>query len=267
MILATFTRLPRPTGLTFDSRHVLFNSESGTSMLCPRVAGIAGLLKALHPDWSPAVIKSVIMTTARVEDNTRKPMRNSSFQRATPFAYGAGHVQPNCAADPGLVYDMNATDYLHFLCALGYNSTVIDTFITGDDGPHACPARPRKPEDLNYPSFTAPHLSASSEPHTVTRRVRRVGEAPAAYDVRVSEPRGVSVSVRPSQLEFVAAGEEREFAVTFRAREGRFLPEEYVFGQMVWSDGVGRCSHRVRSPVVVRVVARRTSKTGGVPVA
>ncbi|KAF6995795.1 hypothetical protein CFC21_012238 [Triticum aestivum] len=262
-ILAAFTGLAGPTGLTFDSRRVLFNSESGTSMSCPHVAGIAGLLKALHPDWSPAAIKSAIMTTTRVQDNTRRPMSNSSFLRATPFAYGAGHVQPNRAADPGLVYDTNATDYLHFLCALGYNSTVIGTFM---DGPNACPARPRKPEDLNYPSVTVPHLSASGEPRTVTRRVRNVGAEPAAYDVRVREPRGVSVSVRPSRLEFAAAGEEKEFAVTFRARAGRFLPGEYVFGQMVWSDGAGRRRHRVRSPVVVRVGAHRTSKTS-VPVA
>lgn len=200
-----------------------------------------------------------------MQDNTRKPMSNSSFLRATPFAYGAGHVQPNRAADPGLVYDMNATDYLHFLCALGYNSTVIETFMAGqpggDDGPHACPARPQKPEDLNYPSVTVPHLSASGEPHTVTRRVRNVGTAPAAYDVRVNEPRGVSVAVRPSRLEFAAAGEEKEFAVTFRARAGHFLPGEYVFGQMVWSDGAGRHRHRVRSPVVVRVAGHRTNKT------
>jgi hypothetical protein len=177
-------------------------------------------------------------------------------------------VQPNRAADPGLVYDMGAADYLHFLCALGYNSSVIDTFMGGqpEDGRrdsdarrYACPATPPKVEDLNYPSVAVPHVSPSGEPHTVTRRVRNVGGAPAVYDVRVNEPRGVSVSVRPSRLEFAAAGEEKEFAVTFRAKQGSFLPGEYVFGRMVWSDGAGR--HRVRSPIVVRVADHRTNKT------
>lgn len=254
-ILAAFTGLVGPTSLPFDSRRVLFNSESGTSMSCPHVSGIAGLLKALHPDWSPAAIKSAIMTTARVQDNTRKPMSNSSFLRATPFGYGAGHVQPNRAADPGLVYDMGAADYLGFLCSLGYNSSVIETFM-GDDHrtntPHACTARRRpKPEDLNYPSIAVPHLSPSGKPLAVSRRVRNVGAGPASYGVRVDEPRGVSVSVRPARLEFAAAGEEKEFAVTFRARQGLYLPGEYVFGRMAWSDAAGR--HHVRSPLVVRV--------------
>jgi len=194
----------------------------------------------------------------------RKPMSNSSFLRATPFGYGAGHVQPNRAADPGLVYDANATDYLGFLCALGYNSSVIATFMGGAGGDgdgdghaaHACPARrvPR-PEDLNYPSVAVPHLSPTGAAHTVTRRVRNVGPGAGAatYDARVHAPRGVAVDVRPRRLEFAAAGEEKQFTVTFRAREGLYLPGEYVFGRLVWSDGPGG-RHRVRSPLVVRVV-------------
>jgi subtilisin family serine protease len=62
-VIAAWTRANSPTNLAFDKRRVAYNSESGTSMSCPHVSGIVGLLRTLHPDWSPAAIRSAIMTT------------------------------------------------------------------------------------------------------------------------------------------------------------------------------------------------------------
>ncbi|XP_059629034.1 subtilisin-like protease SBT5.4 [Cornus florida] len=229
----------------FDKQTVFpFNLLSGTSMSCPHVSGIAALLKAIHPDWSPAAIKSAIMTTASTIDNTGSPILNSSNIKATPFSYGAGHVQPNLAADPGLVYDMTPSDYKKFLCASGYETHKVQLFAKK----HVCPnfTDPLTILNLNYPSITVPELSGSA---TVRRTLKNVGP-PGNYKARVVSPQGFSVIVKPDVFKFTKGGEQKTFSVTLKEDQKNKKAsddEDYSFGELIWSDGV----HNVRSPIVV----------------
>lgn len=62
-IIAAYSEDVAPSTELFDKRRVPYITLSGTSMACPHVSGLVGLLKTLYPDWSPAAIKSAIMTT------------------------------------------------------------------------------------------------------------------------------------------------------------------------------------------------------------
>ncbi|XP_010251263.1 PREDICTED: subtilisin-like protease SBT5.4 [Nelumbo nucifera] len=239
-IIAAFTQATGPSDLPFDSRRVLFNSLSGTSMACPHVSGIVGLLKTLHPDWSPAAIKSALMTTARNRDNMREHIHGSSQDSGTPFSNGAGHVRPNRAMDPGLVYDVTIQDYLYFLCALGYSEDLIAKFANEH---YNCPKSTSLLE-FNYPAISVPSLYGSV---SLTRRVKNVG-SPGIYNVRIREPAGISVMVEPKRLIFNQMGEEKKYRVTLKIKEGGST-QNYVFGGLTWSDGV----HYVRSPIVVGI--------------
>lgn len=239
-------------------------------MSCPHISGVVGLLKTLYPDWSPAAIKSAIMTTgirpflsvsdadsfwaflhiyfpflfaARTRDDNMEPMLNSSYLKATPFSYGAGHVRPNQAMDPGLVYDSTVEDYLNFLCAIGYNETQLRKF---SKKPYKCP-KSSSLGDFNYPSITVPNLSGSA---TVSRTVKNVG-TPGTYMARIKAPAGISVKVKPHKLKFTEYGEEKRFSLHLKAKARR-VAEEYVFGGLIWSDG----HHYVRSPIVVKAQAK-----------
>lgn len=168
-----------------------------------------------------------------------EPMLNANHIKAGPFAYGSGHVRPNRAMDPGLVYDLTIDDYLSFLCGQGYNETQIKTFT---QGPFKCP-KPVNFINMNLPSITVPSLNGSV---TVTRTLKNVG-SPATYKARIRSPIGISAVVEPNSLEFKDVGEEKSFKITFKVEESK-APKDYVFGNLIWSDR----KHYVRSPIIVK---------------
>lgn len=178
------------------------------------------------------------------------PITKSDGLKASPFSYGAGHVRPNRAMDPGLVYDLSVKDYLNFLCGLEYNSTQLKIFA---GQPYTCPKHTTL-TDLNYPSISVPNLNTSI---TVTRTLKNVG-SPGAYRARVTAPPGISAIIEPRYLKFDKVGDEKSFNLTLKlnrknvARDEVFGPDRgYVFGQLTWSDR----QHYVRSPIVVKAAS------------
>ncbi|KAJ4780309.1 Subtilisin-like protease [Rhynchospora pubera] len=246
-ILAAWTDATGPTGLETDSRKTEFNILSGTSMACPHVSGAAALLKSAHPDWSPAAIRSAMMTTAGVNDNQNEQLVDEATDHvATPLDFGAGHLNLARALDPGLVYDLEDADYVSFLCAIGYDARTIQVIT---HVPVTCPRRKQLAENLNYPSISVVFSQTSgSRSKTVLRTVRNVGTKPEAiYNAKVelaSGMNGLKVAVRPETLSFTKAARKQSFAVTVTAAGPTSTP---VYGYLVWSDG----EHEVRSPIIV----------------
>ena len=218
LIAGTFTARPNA------------NSLSGTSMSSPHVAGLAALLRQQHPTWSVAAIKSALMTTT-----TGVKLANGSPD-LDRWGYGAGHVNPNGAASPSLVYDSGPADHARFMCGLG---------LTPPAGIGTCAALGSiAPQNLNLASITAASVPGAL---TVNRSVTNVSGAAATFNA-TGVLAGYNVSVSPSTL-VLAAGATGAFTVTLTTTTAAV--GSWVFGSLTWSDGV----HNVVSPLSARAIA------------
>ncbi|KAK0577319.1 hypothetical protein LWI29_031273 [Acer saccharum] len=233
-----------------------FNLLSGTSMACPHASGVAALLKGAHPDWSPAAIRSAMMTTADTIDNTSGPISDNN-EPASPLAMGAGQINPNKALDPGLIYDANKEDYVNLLCALKYTMKQIQTVTRSSAVNCSTPSL-----DLNYPSFIYllnPN-DTKSESKTVQfqRTVTNVGEGKSTYTASVTLPvKGFKVSVVPDQLVFKGKYEKQSYKVSIEGPTK--IRETVVFGYLNWAEIGG--NNVVKSPIVVTNLQNIGNKT------
>ena len=220
---------------------------SGTSMSGPHIAGMAALLRGQYPDWSPAQIKSALMTTAR-----QNVLKEDAATPADPFDFGAGHAAPVAAMDPGLTFDTNFGDYMGFMCGLdeegfvlaqsGANCGDIESFGFATD-----------PSQLNYPSIAIGELGAAE---TISRTVADVSGLGGTYVATIEAPAGIDVTLRtfdgagvetPGSDLVVAADGSASFALTFEKNETAVI-NQWTFGAITFTNEHG---HSVRSPIAI----------------
>ncbi|MBY0443932.1 MAG: S8 family serine peptidase, partial [Burkholderiales bacterium] len=204
-----------------------WESMQGTSMSSPHVAGLAALLHQLHPKWSPAAIKSALMTSAYSTLNDGQPGLQNGL---LPWAQGAGHVNPNAAADPGLIYDVTPLEYDRYLCGQG-QLTPAKCSVIGSIQPY----------NLNVPSLTTANVLGK---FTFNRTVTNVSDRAAIYTSQATIP-GFTAAVSPTTLS-LNPGESKSFTVTLSRTNA---PKNvYQYGALIWSDG----THSVRSPITAK---------------
>jgi len=205
---------------------------SGTSMSTPHVAGAAALLLQAHPTWTPSAIKSALMTTARQDVNA-----SAGLGDANPFDFGAGHIAPNKAFDPGLVFDVSDDEYDAFACGTAspaVSSTRCDELTAAGFSFAAA--------NLNQPSISVSTLAVQQ---TVQRRVTNVSDEANSYTVAISAPPGMSVNVNPSTLA-LGPGDSATFDVTSTYLSGPL--DLWRFGSLTWSSP----THDVYVPIALK---------------
>jgi len=238
----------------------LFGYKQGTSMSSPHIAGLAALVREARPDWSPAQIKSALMTTARQD-----VVKEDGETPADPFDYGAGHVDPNFAVSPRLTYDAGVIDYLVASCG---TNALIPPLTNELCEFFADSGFSTNPSDLNLPSVAIGALPGSQ---TVTRTVTAVADyqkpsywwwwhkpkkdnKPRYYTAEVEAPPGFTVEVTPSHL-YLAPGQSASYDLTITNESA--VPNSWQFGAVTWTSKKG---NDVRSPIVVNAAAFVTAE-------
>jgi hypothetical protein len=168
---------------------------AGTSMSAPHIAGSALLEKALNPSFTPGQIKSALMTTA-----TTKVVKDDGTTKADPFDLGAGRVQVNLAANPGLTFDESADRM----------------FALGNDPVNAV--------QINLPSVNAPVMPGKL---TAVRTAKNVTNKTLLYRVETTSPAGASITASPA-IFTVAPGRTQQISITIRSN----APSGQYFGEV-----------------------------------
>jgi subtilisin family serine protease len=212
-----------------SNSHRKYDLYSGTSMAAPHIAGLAAFIQGVHPTWTPALIKSAMMTTAVPTKNARgKPSRNA-------LAQGAGQVTPRSFFDPGLFVTSDAAQWRGFLTQQG-----IDTGVPAIN-----------PKQINLPSMADGSVTAT----TTFRRTFRATRA-GVWTITSAVP-GFKLKVSPARVRAHHRNDLVDVRFTFTRTDARL--GHYAQGAVTLSGPT-----RVRLPVALKPVsvAAPTSVSG-----
>ncbi|MEO8625921.1 MAG: S8 family serine peptidase [Candidatus Limnocylindrales bacterium] len=170
----------------------LYQAIAGTSMSSPHAAGVAALLKAAHPSWTPGQIKSAMMTSA-VQDVVKEDGSTPS----DPFDRGAGSIRADRADDPTVTFDVTAPQY----------------FGSASD--------PFGRINLNLPSINAPNMPGQI---TTTRTAQNVTGVSQTINISAT----AHIIVTPSTITLAPWG-SASFTVKI---DGQKLADGQYFGKI-----------------------------------
>ena len=187
---------PDPVDDAFGPPGQLFQSIAGTSMSSPYAAGVAALIIAVHPNWTPGQVKSALMTSA-----LQTATKEDGITPTDPFDDGAGSIRADRAVRPTLTFDVSASDFV------------------------AAENDPRDLIDLNLPS-----IDAVAMPGTIstTRFGLNVTKYRQTFTATVVASAGATIIVSSPDWS-VAPGTALEIDITI---VGQALPDGQYFGSI-----------------------------------
>ncbi|WP_114905871.1 S8 family serine peptidase [Ornithinimicrobium murale] len=182
-----------------DTETATYEFMQGTSMSSPHGAGAGALLRGLHPDWSPAQIRSALASTADPEGM----IKDDGVTPADPYDVGSGLLDLDAAGRVGLVMDESVADF-----------QAADPDLGGD------------PKTLNLPAFVDQNCLGTC---SWTREVTNVADVATAYSTSVTPPEGVSMTVEPATFTIEPGATQ---TITVTADVSSLVGGEALFGDV-----------------------------------
>jgi hypothetical protein len=191
------------------------------------------------------------MTTASQVTNKGNPIAG------TPFDFGAGHVNPAAALDPGLVYDAGEADYQQYTCSAAPSKSARPSYCRAACRGNKCNGA-KGVRNVNLPSFSLTGFKPRRA-LTATRTVTFVGSGGATFTPKLELPAGFTGKVKVKRagtngrqtstkdIVVSAAGDKRMYTLSITSQKG--VATGWAFGALTWTSG----KWSVRSPIALLI--------------